>query len=264
MRLLIDDGDIIYDQPQNKSFCEKIESVQYRAALVIIGTIQGTSCDKIYQELGLESLKSRRWYKRLVCMFKIMNEKAPNYLISLIAKYEPTIRARNNSIPSYKCQTNCFKNSFFPSTPNDWFNLDINIINSESISLFKCKLFSFIRPFQNSVYNILNPKGLKFLTHLRLGLSHLNVHRFRHNFQDLLNPLCSCSLEPEDTSHYLFHCHHFSNHRADLMNSVKSVCDNFESMSDNVKKNILLYSDSRFDEVKNICLRSNYNLYKRL
>ena len=35
------------------------------------------------------------------------------------------------------------------------------------------------------------------------------------------------------------------------MNSVKSVCDNFESMSDNVKKKLLLYGDSRFDEVEN-------------
>ena len=123
----------------------------------------------------------------------------------------------------HKCRTNCFKNSFFPSTLNDWFNLDINIRNSESISLFKCRLLSFICPFQNSIYNIFDPKGLKFLTRLRLGLSHLNAHRFWHNFQDCLNPLCSCSLEPEDTSHYLLHCHRFSNHWADLMNSVKSV-----------------------------------------
>ena len=35
------------------------------------------------------------------------------------------------------------------------------------------------------------------------------------------------------------------------MNSAISVCDNFESMSDNVKKNVLLYGDSRFDEFKN-------------
>ena len=35
------------------------------------------------------------------------------------------------------------------------------------------------------------------------------------------------------------------------MNRVKSVCDNFESMSDNIKKNALLYGDSRFDEGKN-------------
>ena len=35
--------------------------------------------------------------------------------------------------------------------------------------------------------------GIKFLTRLRLGLSHLNGHRFRHKFQDCLNSLCSCS-----------------------------------------------------------------------
>ena len=58
-------------------FYEKIESVQYKVALAITGTTQGTPRDKMYQELGLESLKSRRWYKRLNCMFKIMNEKAP-------------------------------------------------------------------------------------------------------------------------------------------------------------------------------------------
>ena len=62
-----------------------------------------------------------------------------------------------------------------------------------------------------------------------------------------------CSLEIEDASYYLLHCHHFSHHRVYLMNSVKSVCDNFESMPDNVnvKKDLPLFSDSRFDENKN-------------
>ena len=77
LRPLIDYGDIIYDQPQNESFCEKLESVQYKAALAITGAIQGTSREKIYKELGLELLKNRRWYKRFCCMFKIMNEEAP-------------------------------------------------------------------------------------------------------------------------------------------------------------------------------------------
>ena len=56
LRPLVDYGDIIYDQPQNKSFCDKLESAQYRAALAITGDIDGTSRDKLYQELGLESL----------------------------------------------------------------------------------------------------------------------------------------------------------------------------------------------------------------
>ena len=122
-----------------------------------------------------------------------MTEKAPNYLINLIPKCDTTIRARNNGIPTFHCRTDCFKYSFFPSTLNDWFSLDIDIRNSDSISLFKSRLLSFIRPVQNKIYNIFDPEGLKFLIRLRVGLSHLNAHRFRHNFQDYLNLLCSCS-----------------------------------------------------------------------
>ena len=60
LRPLIDYGEIIDDQLQKESFCEKLESVQHKAALAVTGAIQGASRDKIYQELGLESLKSRR------------------------------------------------------------------------------------------------------------------------------------------------------------------------------------------------------------
>ena len=49
LRPLIDYGDINYDQPQNESFGEKLESVHYKDALAITGAIQGTSGDKIYQ-----------------------------------------------------------------------------------------------------------------------------------------------------------------------------------------------------------------------
>ena len=65
--------------------------MQYEAALAITGAIQGTTRDKLYQELGLESLKSRKRYKRLSCMFKIMKKEAPIYLINLIPKCEQTI-----------------------------------------------------------------------------------------------------------------------------------------------------------------------------
>ena len=50
--------------------------MQYKVALAIAGAMQGSSHDKIYQELGLEPLKSRRRYKRLSCMFNIMKEEA--------------------------------------------------------------------------------------------------------------------------------------------------------------------------------------------
>ena len=64
----LDYGDIIYDQPNNESFCNLIERVQYNAALAITGAIKGTSQLKIYNELGIESLKFRRWFRQL-CVF---------------------------------------------------------------------------------------------------------------------------------------------------------------------------------------------------
>ena len=87
---------------------------------------------------------------------------------------------------------------------------------------------SFISPVQTNIYNIFDPKGLTFPTRLKLGLSHLNQHRSQRNFKDCLNPLCSCSLEIENTSHYLFYCYHFSHHLVALMNSAKSNRDNFD------------------------------------
>ena len=122
-------------------------------------------------------------------MFKITKENAPNYLINLVPKCETNTRTGNNSIPTFNCRTDIFEYSFFPSTLNDLFNLDLNIRNSESISIFKSRLLSFIRPVETNIYNIFDPKCLKFLTLLRLGLNNLNDHRCRHNFQDCLNPL---------------------------------------------------------------------------
>ena len=60
MRPHLDYGDIIYDQPNNESFTQKIERIQYNAALGITGVIKGTSQSKLYRELGFESLKFRR------------------------------------------------------------------------------------------------------------------------------------------------------------------------------------------------------------
>ena len=79
----------------------------------------------------------------------------------------------------------------------------------------------------------------------------MNEHKSRYNFQDCLNHLCSCSLEIEDTVHYFLHYHHFSQYRFDLINSVKSISDDFQYFSDNFKRDIFLYGDSRFDTNKN-------------
>ena len=81
----LDYGDIIYDRAYNTSFHQNIESIQYNAALAITGAVRGTSREKLYQELGFESLQQRRWYRKLCCLFKIINNQSPRYLFQLIS-----------------------------------------------------------------------------------------------------------------------------------------------------------------------------------
>ena len=64
-------GDIIYDQAYNLSFHQKLESIHSNAALDLTEAIRGSSREKLYQELGLESLQLRRWYRKLCCFYKI-------------------------------------------------------------------------------------------------------------------------------------------------------------------------------------------------
>ena len=183
----LDYGDIIYDQAYTSSFHQKIESVLYNSALAITGAVRGTSKEKFYQELGLETLEKRRWYRKLCCFFAIFRNQSPKYLFNIIPTSVRPYNTRNaNNIPQFKVKHNFFQNSFFPSVLIEWNKLDQNICNSENLNIFNKMFFKFIRPSGNSVFKCHNPKGVKLLTRRRLGLCHLWEHKFKHGFLDYL------------------------------------------------------------------------------
>ena len=76
----LDYADIIYDQPYNLNLCSKIETCQYNAALAITGAIRGSSNGRLYQELGLWYLSSRRCLRKLCTFYRIVRNKSPGYL----------------------------------------------------------------------------------------------------------------------------------------------------------------------------------------
>ena len=167
----LDYGDIIYEQVYNTSFHQKIELLQYNACLAIARTIKDTSREKLYEELGLESLQLRRWFRKLSFFYKLFNSEHPNYLFKLIPLRSSNYVTRNiHNIPLLKTRHTFFKNSFFPSTIIEWNKLDHNIRNSSSFNIFRKSILKFIRPSANSLFNCHNPKEIKFITRLRLGL----------------------------------------------------------------------------------------------
>ena len=243
----LDYADIIYDQPHNERLCSRIESIQYNAALAITGAIKGTSRERLYQELGLESLRDRRWFRRLCFIYNVIKKRKPTYLHSMLPAY---INSRNpqrkNLLAVIPSNTDYFSNSFLPFAVSEWNKLDPCTRASESIYSFKKALLSFIRPKSSSIYDIMDPLGLKWLTRLRVNLSHLMEHKFRHNFADTLNPMCNCGLlEIESTSHFLLRCLFFSDQRNNLLESISVIRGGFSDLSDAQKIMLFLYGDRR-------------------
>ena len=83
--------------PKQARFCSiKCHINNYRA-------IRGSSREKLYQELGLELLKSRRWYQQLCLFFKLKKNKHSSYFFDKIPKVLWTWTNRNhNNIPLFK------------------------------------------------------------------------------------------------------------------------------------------------------------------
>ena len=90
----LDYGDIIYDQPNKESLNQKIERIQYNAALAI-----------------------RRWFRKLCTFYKIKATVVPQNFSDLIPQTNHlynTCAAENVTI--FYSRTNAFKYSFFRYT----------------------------------------------------------------------------------------------------------------------------------------------------
>ena len=146
------------------------------------------------------------------------------------------------------------KNSFFPSAVIEWNNFErlTKISENQKVLIsFKKSILKFIRPSQNRVYNCHNPKGIKLLTRLRVDLSHLREHKFKHSFQDTLNPICNCGEDIETTSHYLLHCPDYLHERKTLLNTVSCIIPNIFDFNNDQLTEILLYGKEDLDNINN-------------
>ena len=65
-------------------------------------------------------------------------------------------------------------------------------------------------------------------------MSHLRFHKFKHSFQDTLNPICKCGTV-ETAIHYLIH----------------SIDENILSKGDSSISKVLLFGDNSFNDVRN-------------
>ena len=128
-----------------------------------------------------------------------------------------------NNIPAIHVTHDYFKNWFFSSTIFECNKFDWKIRNLGSLPIFKKNLLKFTWSCANSIFDINNPYGIKLLKWLRLDLSHLHDHKFRHCFQDIQNPLCDWSSDTETTTHFFLYCPSFQTPRQTLLNNIRNI-----------------------------------------
>ena len=148
----------------------------------------------------------------------------PSYIYDLL----PSMRSfcqHVNLLNTVSCKSEYFKNSFIPTVSNEWNKLDPDIHSSTSFNLFCNTLLKFIRPVQRKIFNINDSVGVKLLTRLQLGFSHLREHKFRHGFRDILNSLRPCSTEAKTTANYFLCCRFYNANRSAPKNELNEEID---------------------------------------
>ena len=211
-------GDIIYDNCSNLAG-QTIEQIQRHAALICTGAYRHTENQSLLQELGWETIASRRKKHKLFQYYKIKHRIYPDYLFRLL--HTPTtiynLRVTHDHIPRGARLTSS-QNSFFPSTTQAWNDLPDSLKSAASLNEFKRLL-----PNPNHIniyYRQCNGIRGSWLTRLRLNLSALNQHRYNYHFIE--KPDCLLCRTPETTTHYFFNCRAYVEARNTLFSRLSN------------------------------------------
>lgn len=109
-------------------------------------------------------------------------------------------------------------------------------------------LFNFICP--PNVLNCHNPKGIKLLTRLRLGLRHIRKHKFsRFTF-------CSCGKDIGEL--FFLHCPNYSHERSVFFNVIGRIDKIILARNDFQANKILLYGDSNSNNINKLLVSINF------
>ena len=237
LRPHLDYCDIVYHKPAQQnppplgitlnSLMEKVESIQYQAAIAVTGSWQGSSRTKLYEELGWETLSDRRMCRRILQIHKINSNMTPPYLKGKLPTHVIPLPGGNErpTFHNLKCRTSRYMDSFFPNAITSWNNFFevFDIVNIPSFCILKNHLLSSFRPKKKSVFGIHDSLGIRYLFQLRVNLSPLRSHKRRHNFIDTPSDTCLCNQGIEDSSHFLFTCPIYAAQRATLAVSVITI-----------------------------------------
>ena len=115
----------------------------------------------------------------------------------------------------------------------------------------KIHILKLIRPPERSIFGIYDAIGVRYLFQLRLGLSPLRHHKWKHNFSDTPSNKCMCNEDIENIKHFLFDCPFFTTQRIILMTNVREILENYNLEQRLNQPKLYLYGDTSINRADN-------------
>ena len=242
IRSVIDYGLSIYYHNLKQSDIYRLNQIQYRAGKLVTGALHFTSTSKLFIELGWEELSCRAKFLGLTIFHKIhLGLTRP-----LIKSCMPSLRVNQNntratiSYERFPQKSVQFSKSFFPYFSKLWSSLNKNIKCNTDFTKFKENLSSLYKPIKNRHFKYGSKNGNRYLTHLRVGRSFLNSHRFVTGLAEDIICLKCDENKTEDIYHFVMSCTSYNLPRASLFSKISKLIPNFSSLSMKNKLNTLL------------------------
>ena len=220
IRPTLEYGDILLcNLTENQKY--SIEIVQKRAGRIISGATRGQSRNVIYEELGWESMETRRERHCILYFHKILHGQTPAFLSDLVPGHifeRVSYELRNaNNIDVTPARISILHNSFIPYTTRLWNRLPQHLRNIHEFDEFKCEYLKDT-PHENILFCYGNRKAGIHHARIRMGCSSLNHHLFNNHVSD--SSKCMCGYPCEDALHYFFVCELFTRQRLQLHDSI--------------------------------------------
>ena len=140
---------------------------------------------------------------------------------------------------------------FYQSLLKDISNIPVNELR-QIIMQLRNKCDKYTKSTKNTLFGSHNLKRIKYLTRLRVGLSHLDEHKLKNNFQDTLNPFCICGSDAENPCQFLLHCPNFLTERNTLLNKITNIESNILYQADATITKKLLFGNPKYSNEINL------------
>jgi hypothetical protein len=155
VRPVLEYGNIIYDNCSLQD-SNLLDQIQRKAALICTKAYRHTSTERLYHELGWNSLKTRRKVHKFNIFYQIINRLTPNYLYNNIANILERERTHNTrgtgNLCRFKTRISSFYNSYFPCMARTWNTISLTIRNYITFPSFKLKLKYMYYCKRNPIY----------------------------------------------------------------------------------------------------------------